>query len=82
MYSSASLRSIPERSRQTKRRLPINNPEIHRLRVAPHVGRHHQRRHAENFRRRARVDVFARRNASTKTGSCDMCASSRSSICE
>ena len=59
MYSSASLRSMPRAGRETERRLPVHDAEVHRFRVAPMFRRDHQRRHAENFRRRARVDVLA-----------------------
>ena len=48
-----------QRSRQSKWRLPVHDPEVHRLGVAPHLGSHHQWRHAEDFGGRSRVNIFA-----------------------
>ena len=59
MYSSASLRSMPSDGREPERRLPVDDSEVDRLGVAAMLRRHHQRRHAENLGRGARVDILA-----------------------
>ena len=45
--------------RQTKRADAVHDSKVHRLGVAARLRRHHERRHAQHLRRRARMNVLS-----------------------
>src|ERR1700757_4091416 len=57
MNCLASLGSVPKFLRESKRREPIHNAEIHHLRLATVIGRDHQRRNSKHLRSGQRMDV-------------------------
>src|ERR1700692_534506 len=45
--------------RQSKWRQTVNDPEVHRLRLAPVIGSNHQRGHTKNLRRGQSMNIIA-----------------------